>query len=77
MSVTIYTRQGCPLCDEGIAAAREVFGSDIDLVDIDLDLELLEQFDHRVPVIVSEDGTVIDEGIIDVSVLARHASRQR
>ncbi len=75
MSVTIYTRQGCHLCDEGIAAARSVFGDDISLIDVDLDLALLERFDTRVPVIVAEDGTVIDEGIVDRAVLVRHARR--
>ena len=65
MRVTIYTRQGCPLCDKGIAAARSVFGVEsITLVDVDLDLELMEKYTARVPVIETEDGTVIAEGII-------------
>ncbi len=65
MNVVIYTRQACPLCDKGIAAARSVFGEDqITLVDVDLDLELMEKYTNRVPVIETEDGVVIDEGII-------------
>ena len=75
MPITIYTRQSCPLCDEGIAIARSVFGDRISLVDVDLDLDLLERFDTRVPVIVADDGTVIDEGIIDAKVLRDHARR--
>ncbi len=70
MRVTVYTRQGCPLCEEGIAIARSVFGVEaVILVDVDLDLDLLDRFDYRVPVISADDGTVIDEGRVEESVL--------
>lgn len=70
MRVIIYTRRGCPLCDKGIARAYSVFGEDqTTLVDVDLDLGLLERYTDRVPVIETEDGTVIDEGLIRESVL--------
>ncbi len=73
MPVTIYTRQGCPLCEKGIAVARDVFGEDaVTLVDVDLDPRLLERYTDRVPVIEDRDGTVIDEGIISEAVLRRH-----
>lgn len=65
MKVVIFTRQACPLCDKGIAVARSVFGEDrVTLVDVDLDLELMERYTNRVPVIETEDGVVIDEGVI-------------
>ena len=65
MQVTIYTRQGCPLCDEGIAIARSVFGdANVALVDVDLDLELLGKYTNRVPVIETVDGAVVAEGVI-------------
>lgn len=65
MEVVVYTRQACPLCDEGIAVARSVFGATrVTLVDIDLDLELLDRYTDRVPVIETSRGEVIDEGII-------------
>ncbi len=77
MRVVVYTRQACPLCDEGIAVARAVFGADnVDLVDIDLDLNLLERYTDRVPVIETEDGAVIDEGLIDESTLRMHMIRR-
>ncbi len=61
----VYTRRGCPLCDKGIARAHSVFGEDqVTLVDVDLDLGLLERYTDRVPVIETEDGDVIDEGIV-------------
>jgi Glutaredoxin-like domain (DUF836) len=65
MRVVVYTRQACPLCTTGIEMAQAVFGEDrITLVDIDLDLDLLEDYSDRVPVIETLDGAVIDEGII-------------
>lgn len=76
MRVVVYTRRACPLCDKGIAVARSVFGADnVELVDIDLDLSLLEQYTDRVPVIETEHGVVIDEGLIDESTLRMHMSR--
>ncbi|MCL1601271.1 MAG: glutaredoxin family protein [Actinomycetia bacterium] len=70
MEVTIYTRQGCPLCDEGVAAAVSVFGvANISLVDVDLDLDLMERYTDRVPVIETVEGVVISEGIVEESTL--------
>ena len=76
MLIRIFTRQGCPLCDAGIAHARDVFGATmIELVAVDLDLTLLERYTDRVPVIEDADGTVIDEGIIDEEVLREYVLR--
>ena len=70
MDVIVYTRQGCPLCEKGIARARDVYGDDaVTLIDVDLDLALLERYSDRVPVIESRNGVVIDEGIIDIEKL--------
>jgi len=72
-SIRFYTRAGCPLCDEALSQVKPLArrnGVDIEMIDIDLDLDLLERYDHRVPVIVDDHGTVIDEGIVDASVLA-------
>lgn len=75
MSVTVYTRLACPLCEKGIALARQVFGDDaVSLVDIDLDLGLLERYTDRVPVIETEDGTVIDEGLVQETTLRAFGS---
>lgn len=75
MRVIIYTRQACPLCEKGIAAARSVFGGNqITLVDVDLDIGLMERYTDRVPVIETEDGEIIDEGIISESMLRAFAS---
>jgi len=70
MDVIIYTRQACPLCEKGVAAAASVFGETaLTLVDVDLDLELLEKYTDRVPVIETVDGIVIAEGIVEESAL--------
>ena len=74
VSIRIYTRQGCPLCDAGIALAGQVFGSvSLELIDVDLDLALLQEYGDRVPVIEDANGTIIDEGIIDENVLRDYA----
>jgi thiol-disulfide isomerase/thioredoxin len=70
--ITFYTRVGCPLCDKALEQLEPLaqrYGATIEIVDIDLDLELLERYNHRVPVIESADGSVIDEGIVDASVI--------
>ena len=75
VSVRIFTRQGCPLCDAGIAMAYQVFDpATIELIDVDLDLSLLERYTDRVPVIEDADGTIIDEGIIQERTLRAYAN---
>ena len=73
-TVRFYTRVGCPLCDKALRQVEplaERNGLDVEIIDIDLDLRLLEVYNHRVPVIEAPDGSVIDEGIVDVSALKR------
>jgi len=70
VNITIYTRQDCPLCLEGISSAVAVFGRDrVTLVDIDLDLSLIEKYTDRVPVVETSSGEIIAEGIISVRTL--------
>jgi hypothetical protein len=77
MEVIIYTRQVCPLCEKGVAAASSIFGeANITLVDVDLDLDLMEKYTDRVPVIETVDGVVVDEGIIEESTLRSFSSRR-
>jgi glutaredoxin len=60
--VTVYTRQGCHLCEDAIAVVRRVTAgrADVDLVDIDRDPDLFERYTVRVPV-VAVDGVEIAE----------------
>jgi len=71
-SVRFYTRVGCPLCDKALSQVEPLvlrYGHTLKIVDIDLDLDLLERYNYRVPVIEGVDGEVIDEGFVDRSVL--------
>ena len=77
MNVIIYTRRDCPLCEKGIDLTERVFGAGhVALVDVDLDMTLMERYTDRVPVIETENGVVIDEGLIEESTL-RSFSRPR
>ena len=52
--VTLYTRQGCHLCDQAkavIAPLLSEFGASLTLVDIDQDPVLKQRYDWDVPVI--------------------------
>lgn len=65
------------MCDSGIARAELVFGKiNVKLVDVDLDLDLLEQYTDRVPVIETLDGIVIGEGIVTEATLRGFSSRR-
>ncbi|MES1171347.1 MAG: glutaredoxin family protein [Actinomycetota bacterium] len=69
--VTMYTREGCHLCDDAlevVAAVCEASGSDYQLVDIDNDPELRERYGEQVPVVTVDGATVgfwrIDQGVL-------------
>jgi glutaredoxin len=51
VDVILYTRQGCHLCDDAEALLRR-YGLAPQLVDIDTESNLREQFDTCVPVVV-------------------------
>jgi len=77
MNVIIYTRRDCPLCEKGIDLTERVFGAGhVALIDVDLDLELMKRYTDRVPVIETEDGVVIDEGIVTESALREFSFRR-
>lgn len=62
--VTVYTRQGCHLCEEAIVVVRQVVagrpGVEMELVDIDTDPAFVDRYTIRVPVI-AVDGVEIAE----------------
>ena len=72
MSLVLYTRPGCHLCDE---ARTAIEGMRPDLppfelreVDIDSDENLLRAFLERIPV-VELDGEIVSELVLDESAL--------
>jgi glutaredoxin len=53
-TITIYSRQGCHLCDDAqktLESLREELNFVIDVIDIDQDAELIKLYSDQVPVI--------------------------
>lgn len=56
-TVTVYTREECHLCEEAIETIREVADSvsqsvAVNLVDVDTDPDLREEYGERVPYVL-------------------------
>ena len=69
--LTVYSRRGCHLCDEMVAALREASaGHPFDVVDIDGDPMLVERYGTSVPVLVA-DGREISRYHLDREALRR------
>ena len=55
----LYSRSYCHLCDDMLAALRQLSGEalPIEVVDVDLDADLVERYDELVPVLMGlEEG---------------------
>jgi predicted thioredoxin/glutaredoxin len=63
MRVVLVTRQGCHLCDQALEVLRAL-GVEPELADVDLEHDLFDLYDWRVPVVLV-DGRVVGEGKID------------
>ena len=71
VSITVYTREDCHLCDEAIATIRRVADEedvpvDVELVDVDTDPDLREEYGERVPYVLVDGQPAfkyhVDEG---------------
>lgn len=69
MTVLVYTRQGCHLCDQAADLIRDR-GVEAELIDIDLHPELQEKYTACVPVVVI-DGRVRFRGRVNPVLLQR------
>jgi glutaredoxin len=67
--ITIYSRQGCHLCDDA-AALLSQFGLEFDVIDVDADDQLKARYDRCVPVVVI-DGKERFRGRVDPLLLRR------
>lgn len=67
--VTIYTRDGCQLCEDAYDLMRR-YGFSPDLVDIDQSDQLRERYDKCVPVVFI-DGKERFRGIVNEFLLQR------
>ena len=53
-TITIYSRQGCHLCNDAqktLESMREELNFEIEVIDIDKDAELIKLYSDQVPVI--------------------------
>jgi glutaredoxin len=81
-TITIYSRQGCHLCDDAqktLESMREELHFEIVIIDIDQDAELIKLYSDQVPVI-HIDGIHHDFYKVDPlrfrSSLEKHRQRQ-
>ncbi len=73
MKVTLYTRQGCSLCDKTLPtlnAAQGRYGFVLEKADVDLDAELVAKYGDLVPV-VAVNGKVRFWGCVNGVLLER------
>ncbi|PTL38871.1 glutaredoxin family protein [Alkalicoccus saliphilus] len=67
MKVYFYTKEHCPLCDkafEKLKMVQEEMPLEIEVYDIYKREDLLEKYQIRIPVVESDAGKVIEEGIV-------------
>jgi glutaredoxin len=69
LTVVLYTRRGCHLCDDAKALLLR-HGLTPQEIDIDQEPELLQKYDECVPVVVI-DGKVRFRGRVDERLLVR------
>ncbi|MCR6095153.1 glutaredoxin family protein [Salipaludibacillus agaradhaerens] len=72
MTIYFYTKSDCSLCDEGFETLRILQNKhhfSIEKRNIYTQDEWLEKYQIRIPVIETEDGIVLDEGIISINHL--------
>lgn len=72
--ITIFTRQGCHLCDDAIALLAE-YGITPDCIDIDQDPQLVARYTSCVPVIVI-DGIERFRGRVNRVLLQRLLTKE-
>ncbi|MBX0287049.1 glutaredoxin family protein [Haloarcula salinisoli] len=78
VSVTVYTRENCHLCAEAIdtierVADEEGVAVEMDLVDVDTDEQLREEYGERVPYVLL-DGSPAFKYRVDEARLRRKLS---
>ena len=78
VSVTVYTRENCHLCEQAVdtierVAQEEGVTVDVDLVDVDTDEQLREKYGERVPYVLL-DGSPAFKYRVDERRLRRKLS---
>ena len=76
--VTLYTRNGCCLCDEAkqvLDSARGRAGFELDIVDIDTDPQLQGLYNDEVPVIAINGAKAFKYRVSETEFLKKLAAR--
>ncbi|HEX6745452.1 MAG TPA: glutaredoxin family protein [Solirubrobacteraceae bacterium] len=76
MSLVLYGRPGCHLCDEARAVLERI-GHPFDEVDIEADDRLLARYFERIPVIALDGAELYDFFVDEVELRARLDARVR
>ena len=82
VSVTVYSREDCHLCEEAISTVRAVAAEtetpiDLRTVDVDDDPELREEYGKRVPYVLIDGRPKFKYRVDDDELEALFAERQR
>jgi len=76
--VTLFTRDGCCLCEEAkrvLDSARRRAGFELDIVDIDTDPELQQSYNDEVPVIAINGAKAFKYRVSEAEFLKKLAAR--
>ncbi len=76
MSLVLYGRPGCHLCDDARAVLERI-GHPFEEVDIETDDELLARYLERIPVIALDGTELYDFFVNEVELRARLDARVR
>ena len=76
MSLVLYGRPGCHLCDEARTVLERI-GHPFDEVDIETDDALLVRYLERIPVVVLDGAELYDFFVDEVELRARLDARVR
>ena len=76
MSLVLYGRPGCHLCDEARVVLERI-GHPFEAVDIEADDELLARYLERIPVIALDGAELYDFFVNEVELRARLDARVR
>ena len=81
MAFVLYTRRGCPLCEEAEDIVAALVPGEATVIDVDSDAGLVRRFGHRVPVLAVVDalsgdivpgtvapGTIVPGGVVPGAV---------
>lgn len=71
--LTLYSREGCHLCDEMLAALAPWLlrhGTTVEVLDVDADPIVRRRFGHKVPVLLV-DGEPVSSAALDPEALER------